>query len=172
MVFMPGPIFDAVEHCRQNSVGPAEVVLLSPQGVTWCQETAGQFAGLPHVVLICGRYEGVDQRVVDHLVTREISVGDFVLTGGEIPAMVLVDSVTRLLPGALGKEESRENESFSTGMLDCPHYTRPAEFRGMPVPQVLLSGDHARIAEWRRRMALEKTALRRPELLERGRSQN
>ena len=169
MVFKPGPVFAAVEHCRVSSQGHVEVVLLSPQGVAWRQELAEEFAALPHVVLICGRYEGVDQRVVDHLVTREVSVGDFVLTGGEIPAMAVIDSVARLLPGALGKDESRRNESFTSGLLDYPQYTRPAEFRGMAVPEVLLSGDHARIAEWRRQQALERTARKRPELLERGR---
>ena len=166
MVLMPGPLFDAVEFCR----GPADktgahVVLLSPQGRRWLQETAVDFATIPHAILICGRYEGVDQRVVDSLVDREISIGDFILTGGEIPAMVILDSVVRLLPGALGNKNSALNESFSTGLLDCPQYTRPAEFRGMSVPEVLLSGDHARIDRWRKELALRKTRECRPEMV-------
>ena len=165
MVFMPGPLFEAVESCRGPLRTPeVQVVLMSAQGETWSQRLAAEFARMEHVVLICGRYEGVDQRVIDCLVDREISVGDYVLTGGEIPALVVLDSLVRLLPGALGNSESAVNESFSTGALDCPQYTRPAEFRGMPVPEVLMSGDHARIREWRRRKALEKTRLRRPDL--------
>ena len=116
---------------------------------------------IPHLILVCGRYEGVDQRVIDHLVDQEISIGDFVLTGGEIPAMVLLDSIVRLIPGALGCRDSALNESFSSGLLDYPQYTRPAEYRGHAVPEVLLSGDHARIAEWRKEQALEKRNGRR-----------
>ncbi len=165
MVFMPEPLFDAVEFCRgpERDAG-ARVILLTPQGKIWTQDQALQFSRLEHVVLVCGRYEGVDQRVVDCLVDSEISVGDFVLTGGEIPAMVVMDSVIRLIPGALGNSESTVNESFSTGLLDYPQYTRPAVFRGVAVPEVLLSGNHARIAQWRRAKALEKTQRRRPEL--------
>ena len=166
MVFMPGPLFEAVESCRGPVRTPAaQVVLMSPQGETWSQRLAAEAARVAHLVLICGRYEGVDQRVIDCLVDREISVGDYVLTGGEIAALVVLDSVARLLPGALGNAESAVNESFSTGGLDYPQYTRPAEFRGMTVPEVLMSGDHARIREWRRRKALEKTRLRRPDLV-------
>ena len=166
MVFMPGPLFEAVESCRGQLRTPAaQVVLMSPQGETWSQRLAAEAARVAHLVLICGRYEGVDQRVIDCLVDREISVGDYVLTGGEIAALVVLDSVARLLPGALGNAESAVNESFSTGGLDYPQYTRPAEFRGMTVPEVLMSGDHARIREWRRRKALEKTRLRRPDLV-------
>jgi tRNA (guanine37-N1)-methyltransferase len=166
MVLMPAPLFDAVAFCR----GPAgktgaHVALLSPQGRCWSQEMALDFATIPHAILICGRYEGVDQRVVDSLVDREISIGDFILTGGEIPAMVILDSVARLLPGALGNKNSALNESFSTGLLDCPQYTRPAEFRGMSVPEVLLSGDHARIDRWRKELALRKTRECRPEMV-------
>jgi tRNA (guanine37-N1)-methyltransferase len=165
MVLMPGPLFEAVEFCREAARYPAcQVVLLTPQGKTWSQESAAEFAGMPHSILICGRYEGVDQRVVDCLVDREVSIGDFVLSGGEIPAMVILDSVVRLLPGALGNLESARNESFSTGLLDFPQYTRPASFRGMEVPDVLLSGDHARIERWRRERALERTLRNRPEL--------
>jgi tRNA (guanine37-N1)-methyltransferase len=126
---------------------------------------AVQFSGIAHTILICGRYEGVDQRVVDSLVDREISIGDFVLTGGEIAAMVVLDSVVRLIPGALGNMDSAVNESFSSGLLDYPQYTRPADFRGHPVPEVLLSGDHARIASWRKEKALERTIQNRPEML-------
>ena len=166
MVFMPGPLFEAVESCRREGISTdCRVVLLTPQGRTWSQDMAGEFATVSHIILICGRYEGVDQRVIDHLVDTEISIGDFVLTGGEIPAMVILDSVVRLLPGALGSSESTINESFSSGLLDYPQYTRPAEFRGMMVPDVLLSGNHAEIERWRREMALEKTLKNRPELI-------
>ena len=166
MVLMPGPLFDAVDFCRgaEGKTG-AQVVLLSPQGRLWSQEMALEFATIPHAILICGRYEGVDQRVVDSLVDREISIGDFILTGGEIPAMVILDSVVRLLPGALGNKDSALNESFCTGLLDCPQYTRPAEFHGMSVPEVLLSGDHARIDRWRKERALQKTWECRPEMV-------
>ncbi len=165
MVFMAQPLFAAVEYCRQSEeAGGSQVFLLSPQGKTWSQPGALEMSGIPHAILICGRYEGIDQRVVDCLVDHEISIGDFVLSGGEIPAMVILDSVVRLLPGALGNRESALNESFSTGLLDYPQYTRPAVFRGMPVPEVLLSGDHAKIAQWRRGQALEKTLQKRPEL--------
>ncbi len=166
MVFMPAPIFEAVEYCRGPQGTPGvEVALLSPQGKTWTQDLAVEFCRIQHLILICGRYEGVDQRVIDCLIDREVSIGDFVLSGGEIPAMVVLDSVVRLLPGALGKKESACNESFSTGLLDYPQYTRPAEFRGLAVPEVLLSGDHARIEKWRKEQALKKTIERRPELL-------
>ena len=169
MVFMPGPLFEAVESCRgtERTAG-TEVVLLSPQGRTWSQDMAVEFSRTPQVVLICGRYEGVDQRVVDCLADREVSIGDFVLSGGEIPAMVVLDSVVRLIPGALGNRDSAANESFSTGLLDHPQYTRPAVFRGMPVPEILLSGDHARIARWRREQSLLRTLERRPDLLQKA----
>jgi tRNA (guanine37-N1)-methyltransferase len=167
MVFMPAPLFEAVEFCRGNEEdSTTQVVLLTPQGKTWSQEMAVELSRIPHLILICGRYEGVDQRVIDCLVDREISIGDFVLTGGEIPAMVVLDSVVRLIPGALGCSESAVNESFSTGLLDYPQYTRPAEFRGRAVPEVLLSGNHARIEKWRKEQALEKTKRARPELVE------
>jgi tRNA (guanine37-N1)-methyltransferase len=172
MVFKPEPIFRAVESLRatdENSDADRRtaVVLLSPQGRLFRQAEAERLAReCRRMILICGRYEGVDERVVEHLITDEISIGDYVLTGGEIPAMVLVDAVTRLLPGVLGSETSAAHDSFSEGLLDCPHYTRPADFRGMKVPDVLLSGHHAEIAKWRRRMALKKTLEVRPELLE------
>lgn len=171
MVFMPGPLFEAIEFCRgEEKTG--EVVLMTPQGKTWSQDLASEFAAIPHLVLICGRYEGVDQRVIDCLVDREVSLGDFVLTGGEIPAMAVLDSVVRLLPGALGCSDSAVNESFSTGLLDYPQYTRPAEFRGKAVPEVLLSGNHARIEKWRKEQALEKTKRARPELIDRKSAQH
>lgn len=166
MVFMPAPLFEAVEYCRGDAKDwQGQVVLMSPQGKLWSQGFAAEFATIPHLLLICGRYEGVDQRVIDRLVDREISIGDFILTGGEIPAMVVLDSVVRLIPGALGCGESAVNESFSTGLLDYPQYTRPADYRGYTVPEVLLSGDHARIEKWRKAQALEKTQKARPELI-------
>jgi len=166
MVFMPGPLFDAIEFCKGGESGQnTQVVLLTPQGKTWSQDLAAEFATISHLLLICGRYEGVDQRVIDSLVDREVSIGDFVLSGGEIPAMVILDSVVRLIPGALGCSDSAINESFSTGLLDYPQYTRPAEFRGQAVPEVLLSGDHAKIEKWRKEQALEKTKRARPELI-------
>jgi tRNA (guanine37-N1)-methyltransferase len=173
MVFMPAPLFEAVEYCRgEKGKAECQVVLLTPQGTVWSQDLAAEFATIPHLILICGRYEGVDQRVIDCLVDREVSIGDFVLTGGEIPSMVVIDSVVRLIPGALGCRESAINESFSTGLLDYPQYTRPAEFRGRVVPEVLLSGDHARIEKWRKEQALEKTKRARPELVTRKLAQN
>ncbi len=169
MVFMPGPLFEAIEYCKgQESAREAQVVLLTPQGKTWSQDLAAEFATIPHLLLICGRYEGVDQRVIDSLVDREVSIGDFVLTGGEIPAMVVLDSVVRLIPGALGCSDSAVNESFSTGLLDYPQYTRPVEYRGQVVPEVLLSGDHAKIEKWRKEQALEKTKRARPELIKKS----
>lgn len=173
MVFMPAPLFEAIEFCRgKEKTLDSQVVLLTPQGKTWSQDLAAEFSTIPHLMLICGRYEGVDQRVIDCLVDREISIGDFVLTGGEIPAMVILDSVVRLIPGALGCRESAINESFSSGLLDYPQYTRPAEYRGLAVPEVLLSGDHARIEKWRREQALEKTIRTRPELVNKKLAQN
>jgi tRNA (guanine37-N1)-methyltransferase len=166
MVFMPGPLFEAIEFCRGGERDwKGQVVLMSPQGKTWSQDTAAEFSTIPHLLLVCGRYEGVDQRVIDNLVDREISIGDFILTGGEIPAMVILDSVVRLIPGALGCSDSAINESFTTGLLDYPQYTRPAEYRGYSVPEVLLSGDHAKIEKWRKEQALEKTKRARPELI-------
>jgi tRNA (guanine37-N1)-methyltransferase len=172
MVLKPEPIFRAVETLLAEYVAPAKrtaVVLLSPQGKTFNQTVAQQLADeYARLILICGRYEGVDERVIEHLVTDEISIGDYVLTGGELPAMVVVDAVTRLLPNVLGSETSAAHDSFSSaadGLLDCPHYTRPAEFRGWQVPEVLLSGHHGEVAKWRRRAALLKTWQKRPELL-------
>jgi tRNA (guanine37-N1)-methyltransferase len=173
MVFMPAPLFEAIEFCRgAEGDRHGQVVLMTPQGQTWSQNLAAEFATISHHILVCGRYEGVDQRVIDNLVDREISIGDFILTGGEIPAMVVLDSVVRLIPGALGCWDSAINESFSTGLLDCPQYTRPAEYRGYAVPEVLLSGDHARIEKWRKEQALENTKRARPELVNKKFAQN
>jgi tRNA (guanine37-N1)-methyltransferase len=171
MVLKPEPIFAAIERLLGTSDKSAypegtQVVLLTPQGRPLEQRIASEFADeAKHLVLICGRYEGVDERVNEALVTDEISIGDYVLSGGEPAAVVLVDSIVRLLPEALGSETSAENDSFSNGLLDCPHYTRPAEFRGMKVPDVLLNGNHAEIEKWRREKALEKTRKIRPDLL-------
>ena len=165
MVMKPGPIVDAVE-----ALGPGKrrAILLSPAGRRLDQGLARELAAEPWLILICGRYEGVDERVVEGLALEEISIGDYVVSGGEAPAFVLLEAVTRLVPGVLGNEGSLGPESFEQGVLDHPHYTRPREFRGMGVPEVLLSGDHARIDAWRRRAALEKTARNRPDLLAAG----
>ena len=207
MVLKPEPLFEAVEALLAHGVGGATqaatlesgtaIVLLSAAGKRFTQPTARRYAGLERIIFICGRYEGVDERVAEHLATEEISVGDFVLSGGELPAMLVIDAVTRLLPGALGNEASAQNESFSAGgglrtgaqsiaslregsehrtadddgneaLLDYPHYTRPAEFRGWAVPEVLIGGNHAEVAKWRRKAALEKTRRNRPDLLLRG----
>jgi tRNA (guanine37-N1)-methyltransferase len=171
MVLKPEPIFAAIEHLLGTSdktTYPAgtRVVLLTPQGTPLKQPIAKRLADeVEHLVLICGRNEGVDERVNETLVTDEISIGDYVLSGGEPAAVVLTDAIVRLLPEALGSETSAENDSFSDGLLDCPHYTRPAEFRGMKVPDVLLNGNHAEIEKWRREMALEKTRKVRKDLL-------
>ncbi len=213
MVLKPEPLFAAVESCLGRSVGDAKspatpdphiaIVLLSAAGKRFDQSIARRFATLERIVLLCGRYEGVDERVAEHLATDELSVGDFVLSGGELPALLVIDAVTRLLPGALGNEASTQNESFTAtevdaelrqqidefrrpadsspalrsvlnfytqldfkqSLLDYPHYTRPADFRGWPVPEGLIGGNHAEIAKWRRKMALQKTVRNRPDLL-------
>ena len=162
MVMKPGPIFAAVGAVRSAD---SRVILLSPQGRLFEQAMAIELSTLPHLVLICGHYEGVDERVREHLVDEELSIGDYVLTGGELAAMVVVDAVGRLLPGVLGAGESTVEESHSSGLLEYPQYTRPVEFRGWRVPDILLSGNHAEIARWRRRRALERTRERRPDLL-------
>jgi len=167
MVMKPEPLFRAVEALTHGrSARAATTVLLSPQGRLFDHQLAAELSRRAQIVLICGRYEGVDERVAEHLVGDEISIGDYVLSGGEIPAMVIVDAVTRLLPGALGCAESAERDSFAEGLLDHPHYTRPAEYRGMEVPEVLLGGNHAEIERWRRQKAVEKTLRRRPGLFE------
>lgn len=195
MVLKPDPLFEAVETLTGQSVGDAtqkqpyaegtHVVLTSAAGTLFTQETARRYAKLDRLILICGRYEGVDERVTEHLATEEISVGDYVLSGGELPAAIVLDAVTRLIPGAVGNEASTQNESFQSPadgnealrgaaarrpgtaglLLDFPHYTRPAEFRGWKVPDVLIGGNHAEVAKWRRQMALAKTRRNRPDLL-------
>jgi tRNA (guanine37-N1)-methyltransferase len=188
MVLKPEPLFEAVEKLLDCSVGNSEakapapegtaIVLMSAAGRVFTQETARRFVKLDRLILICGRYEGVDERVAEHLATDEISIGDFVLSGGELPAAIIVDAVTRLLPGAVGNQASTQNESFheyvGAGspppadrgvLLDFPHYTRPAEYRGWKVPEVLIGGNHAEVAKWRRQKALEKTRRNRPDLL-------
>ena len=174
MVLKPEPIFEAVESLTGLTGGAAafrgagkRVVLLSPQGRVLTQELAAELAAESHVVVVCGRYEGVDERVAEKLATDEVSIGDYVLSGGEPAAVVLVDAVVRLVPGALGSETSAVNESFSEGLLDFPNYTQPREFRGMRVPDVLLGGHHAEVARWRRRAALRKTLRNRPDLFAR-----
>ncbi|AYB43435.1 tRNA (guanosine(37)-N1)-methyltransferase TrmD [Paenibacillus lautus] len=190
MVLKPDPIFAAVEDIlasdpneisnqgegahptRENSgeivgsVKPPRVILMCPQGETFTQKKAEELSQEEHLVFICGHYEGYDERIREFLVTDELSIGDYVLTGGELPAMVVIDSVVRLLPGVLGNETSAVTDSFSTGLLEYPHYTRPAEFRGWKVPDILLSGHHANIDVWRREQALKRTWERRPELLD------
>ncbi len=195
MVLKPEPLFEAVESLLGRSVGEATtqdtgdpgtaIVLMSAAGRLFNQEMARKYSQLQRIILICGRYEGVDERVAEHLATEEISIGDFVLSGGELPAMLVMDAVTRLLPGALGNEASSQNESFSAShstvpgslrparesdaaksiLLDFPHYTRPAEYRGWKVPEILIGGKHAEVAKWRRQKALEKTRRNRPDLL-------
>jgi tRNA (guanine37-N1)-methyltransferase len=164
MVMKPDPVFAAVEALGD---GPKRVLLLSPAGRRLDQALVRELAEEPWLVLVCGRYEGVDERVVEGLPAEEVSIGDYVLSGGEVPALALLEAVTRLVPGVIGREESHERDSFGAeGLLDHPHYTRPAEFRGMAVPEVLLSGNHAEIERWRRAAALAKTRRNRPDLLE------
>ncbi|WNS46844.1 tRNA (guanosine(37)-N1)-methyltransferase TrmD [Paenibacillus sp. MMS20-IR301] len=191
MVLKPDPIFAAVEHVLAQTADTASaggtaavkteeaaeeggsaspvkprIILMCPQGQTYTQQIAEELAGEEHLIFICGHYEGYDERIREHLVTDELSVGDYVLTGGELPALTVIDSVVRLQPGALGNETSAVTDSFSTGLLEYPHYTRPAEFRGWKVPDMLLSGHHANIELWRREQALQRTLERRPDLLE------
>ena len=172
MLLKPEPLFDTVERIlggpRERPAPGTAVVLLSAAGKLFRQETAQRLAAMERILLICGRYEGVDERVAEHLASEELSIGDFVVSGGELPAALVVDAVTRLVPGALGNEASSVYESFSaaSGVLECPHYTRPQEFRGWTVPDVLVSGNHEEVRRWRRRTALAKTLRNRPELLE------
>jgi len=172
MVMRPEPIFNAIEKIRAQGTGHrVQVILLCPRGKTLNQKIAKRFAKQRHLILICGHYEGVDERVRRQLVDEEISIGDYVLTGGELPAMVLVDSVVRLLPGVLGDKNSLKFESFEDNLLEYPHYTRPAVFRGLKVPQVLLSGAHKKIDLWRREEAVKKTRRNRPDLLKQKRKE-
>lgn len=165
MILKPEPLFRAVESLSSPSP-PDEVIVMTPAGKPFDQGEARKLAGAGHLIFICGHYEGIDQRVLDHLATMELSIGDYILTGGELPAMVVADAVTRLLPGVLGNEQSLEMESFEGGMLEHPQYTRPAEFQGLKVPDILLSGNHQEIKRWRREQAVKKTKGLRPELLE------
>ncbi len=165
MVMKPEPIFTAVESVV-GTPPACPVILLTPQGRVFNQAIAQDLSTHTHLALLCGRYEGIDERVRQHLVTDEISIGDYVLSGGELPALVLIDAITRLIPGALGDPEGAWDDSHATGLLEYPHYTRPPEFRGWRVPEILLSGDHARIALWRHQQALLRTRERRPDLLE------
>jgi len=173
MVLKPEPIFEAVESiksdiCLRQGVSELPIILLTPQGRLFCQHIAQELSRYSHLILICGRYEGVDERVSEHLVTDEISIGDYVLGGGELAAMVVVDAVVRLLPGVLGSEASPLDNSHTTGLLEYPQYTRPDVYRGWAVPEVLISGDHAQIAKWRRQQAILRTLKRRPELLDKA----
>ncbi len=173
MVMKPEPVFEAVEsvlgissiHAQPT---PFPIILLTPQGRVFTQRVAEEFSRYERVALLCGRYEGVDERIREHLVTDEISVGDYVLTGGELPALLVIDAVSRLLPGVLGDPTGAEDDSHSMGLLEYPHYTRPPEFRGWKVPEVLLSGDHAKIEAWRREQALQRTFKKRPDMLEKA----
>ncbi len=167
MVMKPEPIFEAVEFICSPS-GQPKIILMSPQGKTFSQEKAKQLAEESHLLFICGHYEGVDERVRQKLITNELSIGDYVLTGGELAAMVVIDALVRLIPGVLGKRESATKDSFYRELLDCPHYTRPPTYRGMEVPQVLLSGDHQEIQKWCKHEAIRQTFLKRPDLLKRA----
>jgi tRNA (guanine37-N1)-methyltransferase len=166
MVMKPEPFFAAMAAVEGERGRPGAVVLLSPAGRRFTQADAARFATLGHIVLLCGRYEGVDERVRERCATDEVSIGDYVLSGGEMPALVIVDAVARLVPGVVGDEQSVAGDSFARGLLDYPHYTRPAEYAGQRVPDVLLSGHHAEIRRWRRQQALRRTWQRRPDLLE------
>jgi tRNA (guanine37-N1)-methyltransferase len=169
MVMKPEPVAGALEAALEGVARDrTKVIYLTPQGVPYNQALARGLAEIEHLVLLCGRYEGIDERIIELYVDMEISIGDYVLSGGEIPAMIVVDSVVRLLPGAIGSEQSYREDSFYEGILDCPHYTRPEVFRGLAVPEVLRSGHHRNILEWRRHKALEKTLRVRPDLLEKA----
>ncbi len=173
MIFKPDPIFEAVESIKSEiqlneGVGELPIILLSPQGRLFSQKIAQELSRYSHLILICGHYEGVDERVREQLVTDAVSIGDYVLTGGELPAMVVIDTMLRLLPGVLGSEASPLDDSHASGLLEYPQYTRPAVYRGWSVPEILLSGDHARIAKWRREQVIRRTLECRPELLEKA----
>jgi tRNA (guanine37-N1)-methyltransferase len=166
MVLRPEPLFDAVDWIREcYPAAPERVLLLSPQGSRLGHGVAGRLAGYERLILLCGRYEGVDERVREALADEEISIGDVVVTGGELPSLVVMDAVSRFVPGVLGRSEAAERDSFSGGMLDFPHYTRPTVFRGLGVPDVLLSGDHAEVASWRAARAADATRTKRPDLV-------
>jgi tRNA (guanine37-N1)-methyltransferase len=166
MVLKPEPFFRAVDHVKgEETLANPKILLMSPQGETYTQKKAKELALEQELIILCGHYKGIDERVSEYLATEEISIGDYILTGGELAAMVVVDSVVRLLPGVLGDFDSAKTDSFEQGMLDCPYYTRPENFRGMKVPEVLLSGNHAAIEKWRREKSLERTKKRRKDLL-------
>ena len=165
MVMKPEPLFEAIEALQPLAEPRATVIFMSPQGRRLDRALVDELAALPRLLLVCGRYEGVDERVLEYAIDMEVSIGDFVVSGGELPAMVLIDAVALRIPGVLGSEGSLEEESFDEGLLEYPQYTRPAEFRGWPVPEILLSGHHAEIAKWRRRLRMLRTRLRRPDLL-------
>ncbi|OAH53739.1 MULTISPECIES: tRNA (guanosine(37)-N1)-methyltransferase TrmD [Bacillaceae] len=166
MVLKPQPLFDAVEALKEEAETAPRIILMCPQGERYTQKKAEELAREEHLIFLCGHYEGYDERVRTHLVTDEISIGDYVLTGGELGAMVVADSIVRLLPGVLGNDDSAVQDSFSSGLLEHPHYTRPADFRGMKVPDVLTSGNHRHIDEWRREQSLKRTWERRPDLFD------
>jgi tRNA (guanine37-N1)-methyltransferase len=169
MVLKPEPVFEATEVIeKQLGVSELPIILLTPQGRLFSQSVAQELALRPHLMLICGHYEGLDERICEHLATDQISIGDYVLSGGELAALVVVDAVARLIPGVLGSEDSANSDSHSDGLLEYPQYTRPEIYRGWSVPSVLVSGNHGHIAEWRRRQAILRTAKRRPDLLEKG----
>jgi tRNA (guanine37-N1)-methyltransferase len=168
MVLKPEPIFEAVESVKAGKDEDVPVILLSPQGRLFSHKIAKELSLHQNMILICGHYEGIDERVMEHLATDVISIGDYVLTGGEIPALVVVDAVLRLVPGVLGSEESPLEDSHASGLLEYPQYTRPADFRGCQVPEILLSGNHAEIARWRREQIIKRTLERRPELLDKA----
>ena len=168
MVMKPEPLFEAIEAIQPLAEPLATVIFMSPQGRRLDRTLVDELAARPRLLLICGRYEGVDERVLEHAVDLEVSIGDFVVSGGEIPAMLVIDAVARRIPGVLGSEVSLDEESFDEGLLEYPQYTRPAEFRGWPVPEILLSGHHAEIGKWRRRLRMLRTRLRRPDLLPRA----
>jgi tRNA (guanine37-N1)-methyltransferase len=173
MVMKPEPVFEAVETVLGSTAqtaadGSVPVILLTPQGRVFTQFVADELSQYERIALICGRYEGIDERIREHLVTDEISIGDYVLTGGELPALILIDAVARLIPSVLGDPKGAADDSHASGLLEYPHYTRPPEFRGWKVPEVLLSGDHGKVAHWRRQQALLRTHIRRPDLLEKS----
>lgn len=165
MVMKPEPVFEAVASVLGPHAG-LPIILLTPQGRVFSQRLAEELSGHEKIALICGRYEGVDERIREHLVTDEISIGDYVLTGGELPALILMDAVSRLIPGVLGDPEGAADDSHAMGLLEYPHYTKPSEFRGWKVPEILLSGDHAKIEKWRREQALLRTFEKRPDMIE------
>jgi len=166
MVLKPEPLFTALDRIREERGAPSAVILTSPDGERLTHEVAARLSTLDHLVILCGRYEGVDERVREHLATEAISIGDYVLSGGELPALVIIDAVARLIPGVVGDEASVAGDTFARdGLLDFPQYTRPAEFRGLKVPPVLLSGHHAEIEKWRREQAIERTRRHRPDLM-------